>query len=180
MLRKMFWMASTLLAVLVPSLGRLTAADLHVGDSAPDFTLPGSDGKTYHLADFKGKQAVVLAWFPKAFTPGCTAECKSFAAGGKDLRKFDVAYFTASCDTAEYNKKFAESVKADYPILADPSRKVATEYGVVDGLRKVPQRWTFYIGTDGNILAIDKTVKTATHAADVAAKLKTLGVAEKK
>jgi thioredoxin-dependent peroxiredoxin len=52
--------------------------------------------------------------------------------------------------------------------------------GVVDALRKVPQRWTFYVGADGKILAIDKSVKTATHAADVAARLKELGVAEKK
>jgi peroxiredoxin Q/BCP len=49
-----------------------TAADLKVGDPAPDFTLQATDGKTYKLADFKGKQAVVVAWFPKAFTQGCT------------------------------------------------------------------------------------------------------------
>ena len=50
--------------------GILTAADLKVGDAAPDFALPGSDGKTYKLSDFKGKQAMVIAWFPKAFTGG--------------------------------------------------------------------------------------------------------------
>ncbi len=50
--------------------GILGAADLKVGDAAPDFALPGSDGKTYELSDFKGKQAVVIAWFPKAFTGG--------------------------------------------------------------------------------------------------------------
>src|SRR5436305_15338793 len=49
-----------------------------VGDKAPEFALEGTDGKTYKLADFKGKKAVVLAWFPKADTPGCTKECKSF------------------------------------------------------------------------------------------------------
>ena len=53
------------------------ADDLKVGDKAPDFKLQGSDGKTYSLADFKGKQAVVLNWFPKAFTGGCTIQCKS-------------------------------------------------------------------------------------------------------
>ena len=64
---------------------RTTATELKPGDPAPDFTLPGSDGKTYHLADYRGKEAVVLAWFPKAFTPGCTTECKSFGAGGDGL-----------------------------------------------------------------------------------------------
>ena len=58
------------------------AADLKAGDAAPDFKLQGSDGKTYSLADFKGKQAVVIAWFPKAFTGGCTAECKHLKAEG--------------------------------------------------------------------------------------------------
>jgi peroxiredoxin Q/BCP len=159
---------------------RSTATDLKPGDPAPDFDLPGSDGKTYRLADYRGKEAVVLAWFPKAFTPGCTTECKSLAAGGGDLRKFAAAYFTASVDTAEKNRKFAASVGADYPILSDPKGEVARAYGVTSAVRPVAQRWTFYIGTDGKILFIDKSVKTATHAADVAAKLKELGVAERK
>src|SRR5262245_710733 len=75
-----------------------TAAELKVGDPAPDFKLTGSDGKTYTLSQFKGKKAVVLAWFPKAFTSGCTVECKSLAANGDKLRQYDVAYFMASVD----------------------------------------------------------------------------------
>jgi thioredoxin-dependent peroxiredoxin len=180
MFRGFLWIASTLLAVVVPGLSRLTAAELKPGDAAPDFTLPGSDGKTYKLADFRGKQAVVLAWFPKAFTPGCTNECKSFRSGGDDLRKFEAAYFTASCDTAEKNQQFAKSLGLDYPILSDPEGRAAREYGVVDAVRKLPQRWTFYIGKDGKILDIDKSVNTATHAGDVAKKLKELGVEAKK
>src|SRR5512143_2996710 len=81
------------------------AEGLKPGDPAPDFSLAGSDGKTYKLADFKGKQAVVLAWFPKAFTGGCTAECKSFRETGAVLKRFNVAYFTASCDQPDTNKK---------------------------------------------------------------------------
>jgi len=179
MLKLLFWAAGAALAVVVPARAR-AAEELKPGDAAPDFSLTGSDGKTYRLADFKGKQAVVLAWFPKAFTPGCTAECKSFAAGGHELGKFQAAYFTASCDTAEQNAKFAKSLAADFPILSDPDGKVAAAYGVVHEGRSVPERWTFYIGTDGKILAIDKAVKTSTHAADVAAKLRALGVAERK
>jgi thioredoxin-dependent peroxiredoxin len=160
-------------------LGQLKAAELKAGDMAPDFKLPGSDGKTYSLADFRGKQAVVLAWFPKAFTPGCTTECKAFAAGGAKLHKFDVAYFTASVDPPEKNKKFAESVGADYPILSDADGEVARAYGVTGVVQKFASRWTFYIDKDGKILYIDKNVKTSTHADDVASKLKELGVAEK-
>ena len=91
-----------------------------------------------------------------------------------------MAYFTASCDTPEVNKKFAESLALDYPILSDPSKEVAKAYGVVDAKRPNPARWTFYIGQDGKILFIDKTVKSAMHGQDIAAKLQELGVAKKK
>lgn len=156
-----------------------SAADLKVGDKAPDFSLVGTDGKTYHLKDFAGKQAVVVAWFPKAKTRGCTAECKSMRDSGKQLRELNVAYFTASVDTPEYNKEFAEELELDFPILSDPTSETARAYGVVHGERKVPERWTFYIGEDGRILAIDKEVKTATHGADIAARLQELGVGKR-
>ena len=158
----------------------VAAAELKVGDKAPDFKLPGSDGKSYSLKDFAGKKAVVVAWFPKAFTGGCTAECKSMKEDGKAIREYDVAYFTASTDTPEDNKKFAESLGLDYPILSDPSKKVAEAYGVVHEKRPVPERWTFYIGKDGKILHIDKKVQTKSHGSDIAATLKKLGVEEKK
>src|SRR5208283_3860506 len=76
--------------------GGVLADEPKVGQQAPAFSLPGSDGKIYSLADYKGRSAVVLAWFPKAFTTGCTAECKSFAQGGDVLKGLNVAYFTAS------------------------------------------------------------------------------------
>jgi peroxiredoxin Q/BCP len=91
-----------------------------------------------------------------------------------------VAYFTASCDPAQRNKEFAESLGLDYPILSDPGKDVAKAYGVVDANRPNPQRWTFYIGKDGKVLYIDKSVKSGQHGKDVAAKLQELGVAKKK
>src|SRR3954452_20850474 len=82
------------------------ADELKVGDKAPDFSLPGSDGKTYSLADFKGKKAVVIAWFPKAFTGGGTKECKSIKTNSEKLKPLGVAYFTASVDAPEKNADF--------------------------------------------------------------------------
>lgn len=152
---------------------------LNVGDTAPAFSLPGSDGKTHTLADYKGK-FVVLAWYPKAFTGGCTAECKAFTSSGEAIKQFNVAYFMASVDDAETNKKFAEQEQANFPMLSDPAKKVADAYGVL----RTPgtgfaQRWTFYIGPDGKILYIDKAVKTETAGADLTARLEALGARKK-
>lgn len=156
------------------------AAELKVGDSAPDFSMVGTDGKTYKLSELnKQGKAVVLAWFPRADTPGCTKECQSFKNEGAKMRGYEVAYFTASNDPLEANKKFADKLGVDYPILSDPDSSVATAYGVYNPDRKAAQRWTFYIGADGKILAIDKSVKTETHGADVAGKLGELGVKKK-
>jgi thioredoxin-dependent peroxiredoxin len=151
--------------------------DLKVGDAAPAFSLEGSDGKTYKLEQFKGKSAVVIAWFPKAFTGGCTKECKSLRANSKALKELKVAYFTASTDTAEQNKKFAESLELDYPILSDPDKSVAKDYGVLNEQRGMANRWTFYIDKEGIIKSIDKKVNTEKAGTDVADKLKELGLA---
>jgi peroxiredoxin Q/BCP len=89
-------------------------------------------------------------------------------------------YFAASVDDAETNKKFAEHVEADYPILSDPDKKVATAYGVVDAQRQLAARWTFYIGPDGRIRAVDKKVSPRTAGEDVVRTLEELGVPKKK
>lgn len=97
---------------------------------------------------------------------------------GDALRKYNVAYFTASTDTPEDNAKFAESLGLDYPILSDPSRENAAAFGVL-GPKGYAQRWTFYIDKDGKIAEIDKKVKTESHGQDIASKLQELGVAAK-
>ena len=181
-------MALGLTAVLA-GMAQAEPVELKVGDTAPDFTLGASDGKTYKLSDFKGKQAVVLAWFPKAFTQGCTIECKSLAENGHLIKAYDATYFMISIDTVEDQTKFAKAnsvtlgqgdkqqvvakKEADFPMLGDPTKKTAEAYGVLKsyGQMELPNRWTFYIGKDGKIQAIDKAVKPATSAEDMAAKL---------
>jgi peroxiredoxin Q/BCP len=155
-----------------------SAAELSVGDTAPDFTLQASDGKTYKLSQFKGKQPVVVAWFPAAFTRGCTIECKSLAENSDKIRQFNVSYFMASVDPLEGdkgNKAFAEAQKADFPLLSDPNKQVASAYGVLNE-QGIANRWTFYIDKNGKITAIDKAVQPATSAEDMLAKLKELRV----
>src|SRR5262249_49743806 len=159
----------------VALLAGAAAAELKVGDKAPDFTLQGSDGKTYSLEQFRGKSGVVIAWFPKAMTKGCTIECKSLKAHSKELKGLNVAYFTASVDKPEENKKFADQLDADYPILSDPDKMAAQAYGVMSP-RGFANRWTFYIDKDGVIKEIDKKVNVQTAAEDLCAKVKELGL----
>ena len=168
-----------------------------VGDMAPDFTLQGTDGKTHKLSEYRGKQAVVVAWFPKAFTQGCTIECKSLAENGDKIQKYQVAYFMASVDKLEDNAAFAkatsvtlqgrdgkptgtvvEKKEADFPMLADPTKEVATKYGVLNQAG-VANRWTFYIDKAGKVAAIETAVRPATSAEDMLAKLDELKVARK-
>jgi len=181
-------------ALLTASLvfGLATAAmaqtvDLKVGDQAPNFKLQATDGKTYQLSDFKGKQAVVVAWFPAAFTRGCTIECKSLAENGDKIKRYDVTYFMASVDPLEKYIVFAKATtvklgdtevskkEADFPLLSDPTKETAKAYGVLNE-RGTASRWTFYIDKTGKISYIEKTVKPDTSAEDMIAKLSELKV----
>jgi peroxiredoxin Q/BCP len=142
---------------------------------APDFSLQASDGKTYDLVDFRGEQAIVIAWYPRAFTRGCTIECKSLAENGHLIREYEVTYFMASVDPLEENTAFAAEQNADFPLLSDPTKVTANAYGVLNQ-RGMANRWTFYIGKSGRILYIDKEVRPRTSAEDMAARLGELGV----
>ena len=183
----------TVLSVAAALLLQVSAATaqtptLKVGDTAPDFTLQGTDGKTHKLSEYRGKSAVVVAWFPKAFTQGCTIECKSLAENGDKIRKHNVAYFMASVDPLEDNIKFAkatsvtlggnvvEKKEADFPMLSDPTKETAKAYGVLNE-RGMATRWTFYIDKAGKIAAIDTAVRPATSAEDMIAKLDELKIA---
>ena len=182
--------AGAVMAQAPPNAPPAVPTVVKVGDMAPDFTLQGTDGKTHKLSDYRGKQAVVIAWFPRAFTQGCTIECKSLAENGDKIRQYDVAYFTASVDTIEENTKFAkatsvklgetvvEKKEADFPMLSDPTKEVATKYGVLS-TRGFANRWTFYIDKSGKVAAIDTAVRPPTSAEDMIAKLAELKVAKK-
>jgi peroxiredoxin Q/BCP len=148
---------------------------LQPGDLAPEFALEASDGCTYSLSQYIGSQAVVLAWFPKAFTGGCTAQCESVGASSAELRQFKVAHFGASVDSPETIRRFAASMMIDFPILSDPRRTAARAYGVL-GASGFPARQTFFIGIDGRVLAIDRRVRTSTHGTDIVASLARLQI----
>lgn len=181
-MKRLYWGVLGLVALGVALAGRVSIAaegELKVGDKAPAFSLEGLDGKTYSLEQFKGKKGVVLAWFPKADTPGCTKECKSIRDSRDTLKGLNIAYFTASVDKPADNKKFSDKYELAFPILSDPDKSVAKAYGVLHPARPFAQRWTFYIDKEGVIKAIDKEVqkRTETAGGDIAAKVKELGLA---
>ena len=136
-------------------------AELNVGDPAPDFKLMGTDGKYHSLSDYKGKKPVVIAFFPKAYTHGCTIECKALRDSQKDIEKFDVAYFMTSVDKPEDSKGFAEQNKAKFPILSDPDKSMSKAYGALSMIG-LDHRWTFYIDKQGIIRKIDRSVNPKT------------------
>ena len=184
-----FGLAAILVAgVMTQTAAAQGAAELKVGDMAPDFTLQGTDGKTHKLSDYRGKQAVVVAWFPRAFTQGCTIECKSLADNGDKIKRYNVTYFMASVDALEENMKFAkatsvklgdrivEKKEADFPMLSDPTKETAKAYGVLNE-RGTASRWTFYIDRNGRVAAIDKMVRPDTSAEDMISRLGELKVA---
>lgn len=163
-----------LLSLLIFS-GFASATDLKVGDKAPNFKLQATNGEYYQLSDYLGKQAVVLAWYPMANTRGCTIECKSLVDDGHLIRKFNVSYFMASVDPLKDNRKFSKKMKADFPMLSDPTKEVAKAYDVLN-LFKVASRVTFYISKEGKIIKIDEDITPASAAKDMATTLASLNI----
>ena len=100
-------------------------------------------------------------------------ECQSLRESGIEIGRFKVALFAISTDPVETNRAYAQSLGVDYPLLSDPTKKVADAYGVASpGIA----RWTFYIGVDGKILYIDKNVLPSSHGKAIVAKLAELGI----
>ncbi len=164
-----------LLCCLVTLVGLpVVASDLKVGDTAPEFNLQATTGDFYQLSDYRGKQAVVLAWYPMANTRGCTIECKSLTEQGHLIRAYDVSYVMASVDPLDDNRDFAEKTGADFPMLSDPSKTTAKAYDVLN-LFRVASRVTFYISKEGKILKVDDDINPKSAAEDIANNLAKLG-----
>ena len=119
-----------------------------VGERAPDFTLPDADGKDVRLADFAGRP-VVLYFYPKDDTPGCTKEACTFRDQYQDFQDAGAAVLGVSSDSSESHRKFAARHRLPFPLLADRGGKVRKRYGVPATLGLLPGRVTFVIDGDG-------------------------------
>ncbi len=129
---------------------------LKVGDTAPDFALPSTEGGTVHLADYIGKSTVVLAFFPAAFTGGCTTEMKTYQTETKQFGDSGAKVFGISTDNTPSQKAFAQSLNLGFPLLSDfIDRKVSEAYGIYLPAHGVANRVTFVIDQGGKIAFIE-------------------------
>ena len=150
---------------------------MQVNDKAPDFTTTDENGKEVALKDFRGK-TVVLYFYPKADTPGCTKEACGFRDTYKQIQKTGVVLLGISKDTAASQKKFKDKFHLPFPLLADAEKKIANLFGVLKeknmyGKKTIGiARTTFVIGPDGKIQHIFNNVKAEGHAEEVLEYLK--------
>ncbi len=128
---------------------------LKVGDAAPDFTLPSTQGKPISLHDFKGK-TVVVAFFPAAFTGGCTKEMTSYAASNDKFVAMGATVLAVSTDNTPTLTHWSKELNASYPMLSDFMRKTSAAYGVLMPERGIANRATFVVDGNGKIQHIEE------------------------
>ncbi len=130
---------------------------LKVGDAAPQFTMPSTTGKPVKLSDFKGQKNVVLAFYPAAFTGGCTKEMQAYQLGLDKFTGADTQVFGVSSDNTPSQRKFAEELKVNFPMLSDfTTRQASKDYGVLMADRGIANRTTFVIDKEGKIQHIEE------------------------
>ncbi len=152
---------------------------LAIGNKAPDFSLPDQDGKVHSLKDYADK-VVLLYFYPKDDTPGCTVEACTIRDSWSKFKKAGIVVLGMSVDTVAKHKKFADKYTLPFTLLADVDKEVVNAYGVWAKKKFMGReymgikRWSFLIGPDGKILKIYEDVKPADHADEVLADAKAM------
>ena len=157
-------------AAWLPSLDPHTASAAQTpkaGDAAPLIEGKDQDGKTWKLADVLGKKLVLLYFYPKDDTPGCTKEACGFRDRMADLQKDNIAVIGVSFDSGESHQKFIAKYKLNFPLLADADGKIADAYGVRMTGRDMARRVSFLIGLDGRIAHVTDTPSADTHLSEM-------------
>jgi len=136
------------------------------GGIAPDFTLSSNDGRTISLSDYKGKKNVILYFYPKDDTPGCTKEACTFRDDIEIFKKADTEILGVSTDTVKSHQRFVDKFKLNFPLLADDQKEVVKKYGV-GSLFGTASRMTFLIDKNGIIKKIVAKVKVDGHSKEL-------------
>jgi thioredoxin-dependent peroxiredoxin len=164
-----------LLAGLALAAGVLAGEMPKVGDKAPDFSAAASDGTTVKLADVVGKGNIMLYFYPKDDTPGCTKEACGIRDSITELKGLNAIVFGVSFDSVESHKKFIEKYNLPFVLLADTDKAVAKAYGIATDESKNAPRVTFIIDKFGKIIYVNPKVNAANHATEVRVALAGLG-----
>ena len=151
----------------------MSAPILKIGDDAPIFSLPDSEGQQVNLIDYKNKW-VVLYFYPKDDTPGCTKEACQFRDDFKMLETLGAKVIGVSVDDSFSHKKFAEKYNLPFPLLSDASGEVADRYGALNNFLviKLAKRYTYLINPQGKIAKIYLSVDTSKHSQEIIEDLK--------
>jgi len=147
------------------------------GDAAPDFNLPDAKLQTHTLADYSGKW-LVLYFYPKNDTPGCTKEACAFRDDLFQIEKLNARVVGISVDDTDSHAKFAKKYNLPFPLLADKEGKVADSYGALTilGIIKIAKRYTYLIDPEGKIAKVYLSVDTSRHSQEIIDDLKKLNV----
>ena len=145
---------------------------LKPGDVAPEFEVKDDHGRTVRLSDFKGTRDVLLWFYPKADTPGCTKEGCGFRDLNAEFTGKGVQVLGVSFDQTGENRSFSEKFQFNFPLLSDPDRKLGVAYGAADDAQaRSARRISYLIGKDGRIRKAWEKVDATTHPAQVLAEL---------
>jgi peroxiredoxin Q/BCP len=150
-------------------------AMLKVGDTAPEFStdaVVGDQSTPVKLSDYRGRK-VVLYFYPKDNTPGCTREACTFRDGYADFQRWGIVLLGCSIDSADSHRAFARKYRLPFPLLLDPGNKIAKAYGADNGIPilGLDRRVTYVIGEDGHILKVYPNVDPASHARQIVSDL---------
>ena len=163
-----------LIALVAMAVGIMVAKSLRaaptpvVGSIAPDFSLPSQDGSTVSLKDLRGKW-VVLYFYPKDFTSGCTTEAHNFQRDGEQYAQRDAVVLGISVDSADSHKKFCAKEGLNFKLLSDTDKRVSNDYGSLMnlGVVKIAARHTFIIDPAGKIVRVYTSVNPEKHSREV-------------
>ena len=163
------------IGVIMGFFGVANASELKVGVPAPDFELADQTDTRHSLNDYKGKW-VVIYFYPKDDTPGCTKQACAFRDDIAILQSLNAQVFGVSVDDTHSHAKFAKKYSLQFPLLADTEGRVAKSYHALSkiGPLKLAKRHTFIIDPDGKIAKIYRSVKPASHSDEVIADIKQL------
>lgn len=151
-------------------------SQLKIGDKAPDFEAETDKEEKIRLNAFIGKNHVVLYFYPKDNTPGCTKEACSFRDNMARLTPYGITVLGVSTDNVTSHQRFRDKFNLNFPLISDKSKEIAQTYGVLPRGKQTAQRTTFLIDKEGKIRYIWPKVKVAGHVDEILEKIQELGL----